>query len=230
MKVFYKEILLLFLFFNLAALAQEPTTTTTTTTSSNQRNIRINVYGNYVFDDKFDAYSDNGKYYNGTLKGGFQGGIGIDLQAGPNKHIELLYLRQETTAPIHFYNNISTRDINSDVTVSYIMLGGTNSFRKPGSQVEGFGGLMLGVGIVDASSDVGSGSSTKFAWGLRAGGIIWTASERVGIKLQGQLLSISQGIGGGFYFGTGGAGAGVSSYSSIYQFTLGGGLVFALGK
>jgi len=31
------------------------------------------------------------------------------------------------------------------------------------------------------------------------------------------------------YFGTGGAGAGVSSYSSMLQFGLGGGLCFALG-
>jgi hypothetical protein len=31
------------------------------------------------------------------------------------------------------------------------------------------------------------------------------------------------------YFGTGGAGAGLSSYSSMLQFGLGGGLVFKLG-
>ena len=36
-------------------------------------------------------------------------------------------------------------------------------------------------------------------------------------------------MGGGLYFGTGGAGAGVSTYSSYYQFNLGGGLVFKLG-
>ena len=40
----------------------------------------------------------------------------------------------------------------------------------------------------------------------------------------------SQGFGGGAYFGTGGAGFALSSYSSIYQFGLGGGLTFKLGK
>ncbi len=35
---------------------------------------------------------------------------------------------------------------------------------------------------------------------------------------------------GGFYFGTGGVGAGVSSYSTMYQFGVGGGLVFKLGQ
>jgi len=71
-------------------------------------------------------------------------------------------------------------------------------------------------------------TASKFAWGFRLGTNIW-ASEKVGIKLQAQLLSISQGAGGGLYFGTGGVGAGVSSYSSVYQFQLGGGLTFKLG-
>ena len=71
-------------------------------------------------------------------------------------------------------------------------------------------------------------TASKFAWGLRLGCNIW-ANEKFGIKLQTQLLSISQGAGGGLYFGTGGVGAGVSSYSSIYQFQLGGGLTFKLG-
>jgi len=43
-------------------------------------------------------------------------------------------------------------------------------------------------------------------------------------------MSIAQGAGGGLYFGTGGVGAGVSTYSSMYQFQLGGGLTFKLGQ
>jgi hypothetical protein len=45
-----------------------------------------------------------------------------------------------------------------------------------------------------------------------------------------QLLSIPQGAGGELYFGTGGAGAGVSTYSTMMQFALGGGLTFKLGQ
>ena len=55
------------------------------------------------------------------------------------------------------------------------------------------------------------------------------ASEKIGIKLQAQLLSVAQATGGGLYFG-GGAGVAVSSYSTIYQFGLGGGLVFRFGQ
>jgi hypothetical protein len=39
-------------------------------------------------------------------------------------------------------------------------------------------------------------------------------------------MSAVQSAGGGLYFGTGGGGAGVSTYSSMYQFGLGGGLAF----
>ena len=71
-------------------------------------------------------------------------------------------------------------------------------------------------------------NTTKFAWGFRLGGNIW-ASPKIALKIQAQIMSATQAAGGGFYFGTGGAGAGVSTYSSIYQFGLGGGLCFALG-
>jgi hypothetical protein len=54
-------------------------------------------------------------------------------------------------------------------------------------------------------------------------------SEKVGIKLTAQLQSAVQSMGGGFFIGTGGVSAGVSSFSSLMQFGLGTGLVFKLG-
>jgi hypothetical protein len=72
-----------------------------------------------------------------------------------------------------------------------------------------------------------SDSVTKFAWGIKAGVNIF-ANEKVGFKLQMSLLSVVQAVGGGLYFGTGGVGAGVSGFSSYYQFSLGGGLVFGV--
>ncbi|MEO5570427.1 MAG: hypothetical protein ABIT08_17650 [Bacteroidia bacterium] len=61
------------------------------------------------------------------------------------------------------------------------------------------------------------------------GGNIWV-SEKFSIKLQGQLLSAVQDVGGGFYLGTGGAGAAINTYSSKLQFVLGGGIAFKLGQ
>jgi hypothetical protein len=74
-----------------------------------------------------------------------------------------------------------------------------------------------------------SDTKTKFAWGAKLGLNIW-ASDNVGIKMQAGLLSAVQAAGGGFYFGTGGGGAGISTYSTFYQFNIGGGLTFRMGN
>lgn len=198
------------------------------------RSIRVNLYGSYAFEDGFDSYYDYGNYYQGTIEDGFQYGGGIEVELKNDTYLEILYLREDTNAPTQYYNGgLYDKYANFDVALNYIMLGGNKYFGKPGSSVQGFGGFMAGIGIVNIDSATPSvnysESATKFAWGLKAGAVIW-ASDVVGIKLQGQMLSIAQSVGGGVYFGTGGAGAGVSSYSSLYQFTLGGGLVFELGK
>jgi hypothetical protein len=194
--------------------------------------IRLNLYGGYVFDDKFDTYYSSNSYYEGKIKGGFQWGIGAEYMVQPQYGIELLYLRQDTEAPTRYYGVIGSGngEVNLDLAINYIMLAPTKHFLSSNDKLEGFAGFMAGMVIAEASNPDGSAlatgedSATKFAWGVRLGGIIW-ASEKVGIRLQTQLLSATQAMGGGFTFGTGGAGAGVSSYSTIYQFGLGGGLV-----
>ena len=98
-------------------------------------------------------------------------------------------------------------------------------------KAEPYGGFLLGMAILDVTNPENSNSesATKFAWGLRLGTNVW-ASEKVGLKFQTMLLSIPQGAGGGLYFGTGGVSAGVSTYSTMLQFVLGGGLTFKLGS
>lgn len=194
-----------------------------------QKTTRLNGYAVYVFDDKFDSYYSGTDYYEGKIKGGLQWGLGVEFMPSPMNGIELLYLNQQTTAPTNYYL-VTAKHTNFDVGLNWAMLGFNRYMRKPGSKAEGFGGVMLGAAFINATNpDNGNeNSATKFAWGLKFGANIW-ASEKVAIKLQGQLMSAVQSAGGGLYFGTGGAGAGVSTYSSMYQFGLGGGLVFALG-
>lgn len=190
------------------------------------QDIRVNAYGSYVFDDNVDSYYDNSSYYNGKIKGGFQWGVGIELLPHAAQGFEILYLRQDTKAPITYFNN-GVKNTNFDLAVNYIMIGSNRYFRKPGGKIEGFAGGMIGADIMSLQNpDNGKNSSkTKFAWGIKGGVNIW-ASPSVAVKLQAQLLSAVQSVGGGFYFGTGGVGTGLSSYSSMYQFCLGGGLVF----
>jgi opacity protein-like surface antigen len=214
--------------------------------AANAQNTRLNVYGGYVFDDHVDnGYSSSTSgYVNATVKGGFLWGGGLEFKLHDYYGLELLYQRLDTHAPIDYYPYYNTgindglKTGTADLGINYIMIGGTRSMQRPGSKAEPYGGFMLGMAIVDAtfhpddngvnSEPPSSSSATKFAWGLRLGTNIW-ASDRVGIKLQMQLLSVPQGAGGGLYFGTGGAGAGITTYSTILQFGIGGGLTFKLG-
>lgn len=195
---------------------------------------RVTLYGSYTFDDSFDSYYDYGNYYQGKINDGMLYGVGFEFEFRPSAFVELSYLRETTTAPTQYYTGgVFSQYSEFDVALNYIMLGVNHSFKKPGSKVEGFGGLSLGMALGNLDNNATNPSLrisedfTKFAWGLKAGAIVW-ASPNFGIKLQAQLLSIAQSIGGGFYYGTGGGGGGISTYSSIYQFSLGGGLTYNL--
>jgi len=208
---------------------------TAVTATGYAQNVRLNAYGNYVFDDRVDnGYSSSTEgYFDGTVKGGFLWGAGLEFRLHDYYGLELLYQRLDTKAPVDYYpfNSIGgVKHADVDLGVNYIMLAGTRSMQRPGSKAEPYGGFMLGMAIINADNpeNGSSDNATKFAWGLRLGTNIW-ASDRVGIKLQAQLLSVPQGAGGGLYFGTGGAGAGITTYSTILQFALGGGLTFKLG-
>jgi hypothetical protein len=193
--------------------------------------IRLNVYSAYVFDDYFEAYTDSYNYYHGTIKGGYQWGAGLEYLLRPEYSIEVLYQRQDTHAPSTWQNGqgsiTNTNDLNVDL--NYIMLAGNRHLVKADGKLETYAGLLAGVGVMNISNDTKSTSLTKFSWGLRAGVNIWVKPQ-VGLKIQAQLLSAVQAAGGGAYFGTSGGGVGVSTYSTIYQFSLGGGLAFKLGK
>lgn len=195
-----------------------------------QAGMRLNGYALGVFNDKVDSYYDNTNYYSGTIKGGFLWGAGLEFMMAQNYGVEIIYMRQDTKAPITYYSG-GVKNTNFDLGINYIMLGGTKYFRKPNSKVEGFGGAMIGVDAMSLKNPDNNKTTNKtfFAWGIRGGANIW-ASENVGIKLQAQLISAVQSVGGGFYFGTGGSSAGIATYSSMYQFGLGGGLVFKLGN
>lgn len=197
-------------------------------------NKRFTLYGSYTFDDSFDSYYDYGNYYQGKINDGMLYGIGFEFEFKPFMYVELSYLRETTSAPIQYYTGgVFSQYSDFDVALNYIMLGANHSFKKQGSKVEGFGGFSLGMALGNLDNNASnpnlrvSEDFTKFAWGLKAGAIVW-ASPNFGIKLQAQLLSIAQSVGGGFYYGTGGGAAGVSTYSSIYQFSLGGGLTYNL--
>jgi hypothetical protein len=197
-----------------------------------QAKVRLNVYGAYVFDDSFDEVYDANTYFRGTIKGGFQWGGGIEIVPHPYTSVEIMYLRKSTDAPIDFKSGsgIIDRTENFEVTHDYIMLVGNGLMPTENPKIEPYAGLMGGIVItnVKSPSTGGSDSESNFAWGGRIGTNIWF-SEKIGLKLQAQILAASRATGGDVYYGYWGPVA-VSTYTTLWQFGLGGGLSFRLGK
>src|SRR5687767_513248 len=99
--------------------------------------LRLNVYGAYVFDDGFDVFGDANNYFNGTVKGGFQWGGGLQYAFSPNSGAELLYINHSTNVPTTFKfgnNNVRTEDFN--LNLNYIMLSGDGLYQK--GKAEGY--------------------------------------------------------------------------------------------
>jgi len=189
--------------------------------------IRLNAYGHYVFDDKVESYYNSTNYFSGTIRGGFLWGLGVESRVLDYYGIELMYLHQGTTVPVHYYDNRSFGEKSADLDLknNWILVCPMR-FQKVNDQVEGYAGLLLGLAILNANNPENqkSATATKFAWGLKAGCNIWVTGK-LGIKAQMQLISTVQAAGGSFYFGTGGSGAAVTVYSSILRLSLGAGLI-----
>jgi hypothetical protein len=204
-----------------------------TFTSFGQKQIRLNAYSSYACDDNHVGsmyYYDN-QYYEGSVNGGLMYGGGLEMMVAPSKGIEIKYLRQDTQASMNYYNGITTKPEDFDLAINYILLGGTN-YIKANEKIEPFAGGGIGMAIITVKNPTAAmtdPTKEKFAWNIKLGTNIWV-NEKVGIKLQAEMVSPVQSFGGGFYVGTGGAGAGVSGGSTFYQFTFGGGLVFNVGK
>ncbi|EAZ79755.1 outer membrane beta-barrel protein [Algoriphagus machipongonensis] len=194
--------------------------------------LRLNTYAGYIFKDKVDSYYSSSSYYEGQIQDGLRWGGGIEYHIPNRGAIEIQYLRQDTNAPTIYQDGGflggQIQNTNFDVAINWIMLNGTRYF-PVNEIVEPFAGAGIGMGIFNVyNPDNGNeNSATKFSWNVRGGSNFWLA-ENIAFRVQASLFSATQAIGGGLYFGTGGVGGGLSSYSTLYQFGLEGGLVFRL--
>jgi hypothetical protein len=145
---------------------------------------------------------------------------------------ELLYLHRSTTVPTTFKlaSGVQPQTETFDLNHDFIMLSGDGHFAKRGSKIEGYAGIMGGVLISNLENPTlkKSSTNTNFAWGGRVGGNFWV-TPKFGIKLQALILSASKATGGDYYWSWYGP-VYLNEYSTLWQFSLGGGLTFKLGK
>jgi len=189
--------------------------------------IRLNGYADYVFKNRVDSYFSNNAFFDGQIQDGFRWGAGLEVVIPYRGGIELQYQRQETNAPTTYRDGFGgdLEFADFDLTINWVMLNFTRYF-DVSDVFEPYAGIGAGIGIFDVTNptDGNNNTETKFSWQVRAGSNIWL-SDRLGLKAEDSLVSAVQAFGGGLYFGTGGAGAGLNSYSTMFQFGLGGGLV-----
>jgi len=179
--------------------------------------IYFTATGGYVFKDKVTL--DNGG--TGYIGDGFVWGVILTIEPVPRFSFDLKYHHQDFTGS-YSYSGITNKEV--DASANYIMLG----FNKqvPMGDSRFFTGFDIGTCLFSPKSD-GYSDVWKFAVGGKLGVKVFI-TPKVGILVQTNLDIPVQFVSGGLYFGTGGAGAGVSTSSSITQFGFTGGLIFRL--
>jgi hypothetical protein len=186
-----------------------------------QPTITLLTFESYTFPDEFDT-----EYGYGKIQDGFQWGGGLEFGFSETTAIELIYQNLKTDAYYDGFLNNEVNRFNGSVGVNYILAGVTR-YAPVNEKISGFGTFNMGVGILNPSGSLESDDIARFTLGGRLGVRIM-ASEKVSLRIHGQLLSPVQWAGGGFYFGSGGSGAGVTTGSTIWQFNLGGSLNYRL--
>ena len=146
---------------------------------------------------------------------GFQWGGGFEYATNWGQSIEIKYLRNSTTFPL-YVGGVQTNKGADSGSLNYILLGWNHYLmNNPESKVIPYGGLGLGLNILDINDHTG----TKFAWDAKLGVKIKTSSD-VSLKLQAYLQHTLSAVGTDYWYGWGGYYP-VTDYAALWQFGIG---------
>jgi hypothetical protein len=199
--------------------------------SSAQGKVEISPFGGYMFGGSLNLYEGKLKAENAANYG-----VALDIKLATDTQIELMWTQMGTQAqfePYYSYEYLATNSF--DVNVGYIQIGGVREIEM--DNVHPFGVFTLGttyfipknVDFPNSTSYENIDSEWVFSMTLGAGAKIWF-NDRVGIRLQGNLMLPMFWGGAGFTVGTGGSGFYVGTGTSMVQGSFTGGLIFALGE
>jgi hypothetical protein len=168
--------------------------------SASAQTFKLNAYGGYLFQDDINAFNSNSSYCKGKVEGAIQWGLGAEYRLHPQLGLELLYMRQDTRAPLQYYDN-GIKEPNFDVAINYILLSG-NAYLSPGKKVDPYLSLLLGTALlqVDNPDNGEDDHGAKFAWGLKAA-VGYAVSKQFGMMAQASFLSAFKAVGGSLFLG-----------------------------
>lgn len=206
-----KKILLLFTISLMAVTtwAQEP------------RSISLNLYGGYTFTDRlrFDATY-------GDVKGAFEYGAGVEYFVQRNSSLEIKYTRMGTDVPLYLNNGTQINKGSESGTIQFITFGGNYYFAKSlDAKMIPFIGGALGVGITSNDNN----TETKFGWDAQLGVKLRTKGAAA-FKIRAYIQNITAAYGYDYWWYPGWGSYAVPDYISLFQFGLGGVIVFDFKK
>ena len=168
------------------------------------------------------------------LDDGDQYGIALTVNTINDIGIEFWWMRQDAEMTIRDNIFVPFETRVSDMAVDWFQIGGMRYLDLPNEKIRPFGGVSLGLAVFTPSNpnldlvDRSLGSTTRFSFAIN-GGVKIMMSERIGLRLQGQLLVPVEW--GGIYIGigSGGPSTGASLGSTILMGAFSGGIVIGLG-
>lgn len=185
--------------------------------------IQINPFANYFMAGRLNGYEADALFENGP-----DFGLGLSYGLGNGKNIEVSYTIAASSAALR-RNDIGTISEETKMTFGYIQAGYVQDFmlKQPKADIRPF--LLGTIGAAYLNPEDASYTTVwRFAAAF-GGGLKYFITERVGLRVQARLLLPLFFEGGGFYCGSGGCGAGVSTFTPLAQGDVGGGLVIKLG-
>lgn len=183
--------------------------------------IEITPFTGYAFDHSFPIAGGRARLGGGQTFGGMLG-----YQIRDNSEVELSYSFQGGTSTAS--STQLSENIRTETGVHYAMIGFNRLF-PVSDKVQVFTGLKLGSATLAARNN-DFNNITRFGVGIQ-GGMKYFVSDKVGIRIQTNLMMPITNVGAGLWWSPGGgAQVGVSSFSSIVQFGFTGGLVIRINK
>lgn len=189
------------------------------------------VFGNYSYAQKVEITPQYGyqvgakyNYYGGyiKLKSSDQYGLTFGINATDDISVEFMWAQQNTDIRIKDFQFYPQETTLTDVVVNHYQIGAIHMFGY--SDARPFAGLSAGWSSFNPDLDRYDGTTT-FTLGI-TGGLKYFFTDRIGIRIQSQLLMpVSW---GGVYVG--GGGSGVTAGGSILQLNFSGGLIIGLGN
>lgn len=174
-------------------------------------------------------------YYDGYIKLAASGnyGVTVDFDINPvGGQVEIFYAFQNADLNIKDYFYFPYETFITEFDVHHIQAGFIQNFNYD-EDLRPFAGMSAGVTVFNPGyiksnglqPDYDPGSRTKFSFGF-TGGVKYFFTERIGMRVQAQLLIPIEW--GGVYYGYGGSV--YTSGGSLLQLNFTGGLIFRLGE